>query len=105
MGPPGPAGAAGVGSSAWTKFTKDLGVARSSGTFDVTGLSGLTADKLVTVVQTADAIASKGNARDEFEVEPITLTAYVVDATTIRCYWHADSVCVGTYAFAYLVTP
>lgn len=104
-GDTGPTGAAGAGATAWTKFTKDLGVARSSGTFDIAGLAGLTADKPVQVVQTADAIASKGNSRDEFEVEPIVLTGYVVDAATIRVYWHADGICVGTYAFAYSVTP
>jgi hypothetical protein len=90
--------------SGWTHFTQDLGAARRSGTFDITGLSGLTADQYVAVTQTARAIASKGNARDEFEMDPIVVTGYVVDATTVRCYWSADmSVVVGTYAFAYLV--
>jgi hypothetical protein len=84
-------------------FTKDLGTARRSGTFDITGLSGLTADKIVLVTQTAAAIASKGNARDEPEMDQIQVTGYVVDTTTIRCYWQAPSVVVGTYAFAYLV--
>lgn len=84
------------------EFTKDLGANRS-GTFDITGLSGLTADKPVLVRQTAAAIASKGNARDEPETDPITVTGYVVDATTIRCYWSAPSVVVGIYAFAYVV--
>lgn len=85
-------------------FTKDLGAARRSGTFDITGLSGLTADKHVTVIQTAAPIASKGNARDEFEMDRIELTGYVVDANTIRVFWQAPSVVVGTYAFAYLVS-
>jgi hypothetical protein len=86
-----------------TAFTKDLGAARQSGTFDITGLSGLTADKVVTIVQTAAQIASKGNARDESEMDQIKLTGYVVDASTIRAYWQAPSVVVGTYAFAYSV--
>lgn len=95
--PPGGAG------PTMTAFTKDLGVARRSGTFDITGLSGLTAEKVVSIVQTAAAIASKGNARDESELDQMALTGYVVNATTIRAYWQAPSVVVGTYAFAYSV--
>lgn len=105
-GPPGPTGAAGAsgGAGSYTAFTKDLGAARSSGTFDITGLSGLTADKVVAVVQTAGAIASKGNARDESEMDLIRLTGYVVDATTIRAYWNSPGVVVGTYEFAYQIS-
>lgn len=88
----------------YTAFTKDLGAARSSGTFDITGLSGLTAEKVVSVVQTAAQISSKGNARDEAEMDQIQVTGYVVDTTTIRAYWQAPSVVVGTYAFAYQVS-
>lgn len=89
--------------SGWSHFTQDLGTGRMGGTFDVTGLSGLTADQYVDVRQTARAIASKGNARDEAEMDQIEATGYVVDATTIRVYWNAPSFVVGTYAFAYLV--
>lgn len=105
-GPKGDTGPAGGGGAAPTKFTKDLGVARRSGTFDITGLSGLTADKVVTIVQTADQISSKGNARDEPEMDQIDITGYVVDASTIRAYWFSAnrSVVVGTYAFAYTVS-
>ena len=92
------------GSPTLTNFTKDLGVARRSGTFGITGLSGLTAEKNVVIVQTAAQISSKGNARDEFEMDSIQLTGYVVDAATIRAYWNSTSVVVGTYAFAYLVS-
>ena len=85
-------------------FTKDLGVSRRSGTFDITGLSGLTPNKVVSVVQTAAAIASKGNARDEPEMDLIRLTGYVLDANTIRVYWNASGVVVGNYSFAYTVS-
>lgn len=87
----------------WTHFTQDLGASKRSGTFDITGLSGISPDQHVDVMQTARAIASKGNARDEFEMDAIQLTGYVVDTATIRCYWNAPGVVVGTYAFAYLV--
>ncbi len=93
--------AAPVGGASGTKtaFTKDLGAARSSGTFDVTGLSGLTTDDSYEVRQSAAAIASKGNARDEPEMDTIRCTAYALDATSLRVYWCADAVVVGTYAF------
>lgn len=93
-----------AGSSIYQDFEKDLGTASCSGTFDITGLSGLTADKNVLIFQTAQAIASKGNARDEAEMDQIQLTGYVFDATTIRAYWWAPSVVVGTYEFAYKVS-
>lgn len=96
-------GGGGGGPPAWTAFTKDLGAARRSGTFDITGLAGLTPNTVVDIVQTAAPIASKGNARDEFEMDLIELTGYVFDASTIRAYWHAPSVVVGTYEFAYIV--
>jgi len=90
--------------TSYTAFTKDLGAARRSGTFDITGLSGLTVGKVVTIVQTAAAIASKGNARDEPQMDMIHLTGYVFDATTIRASWWAPNVVVGTYEFAFLVS-
>ena len=82
-------------------FTKDLGVSRRSGTFDLTGLSGLTVGKNATVVQTGQPIATKGNSTDEFEMDAIQLTGFVLNSTTLRIFWQAPSTVVGTYAFAY----
>lgn len=90
----------GVSEVIWSDFIQDLGAGKRSGTFDV-ATSFRTADKDVIVIQTAKAIASKGNARDEAEMDAIQATGYVVDANTIRVYWWAPSVVVGTYAFAY----
>jgi hypothetical protein len=107
IGPPGPAGPQGPvggGGLTLTAFEKDLGIGDRSGTFDITGLSGLTVDKPVLVVQTAAPIASKGNARDEAEMDQIQLTGYVVDANTIRVYWHATGIVTGNYAFGYAVS-
>jgi len=87
----------------FNEFTKDIGVAHQAGTFDITGLSGLTPAKPVQVWQTNAQVASKGNARDELEMDGIQLTGYVVDANTIRCHWSAPHIVVGIYAFAYLV--
>lgn len=83
-------------------FTVDLGAGRRSGTFDIAA-AGFTVGKNVTIVQTAQPIASKGNARDEFEMDAIVVTGYVLDASTIRAFWFSanGSVVVGTYAFAY----
>lgn len=102
-GPAGPQGTPGVAGGSWTAFTQDLGVAQTSGTFDVTGLSGLTADTPVLVTQTAAAIASKGDARDEPEMDTILVTAYALGTTSFRAYWFSanGSIQVGTYAFAW----
>lgn len=95
--------AAGGGGGPFTAFTQDLGAARRSGTFDVTGLSGLTAGNPVEVMQTLAAIASKGNAVDEPEMDTILVTAEALDATSFRARWFSadKSVVVGTYAFAW----
>lgn len=103
-GPQGASGTGGGGSATLTDFTKDLGAGDNAGTFDITGLSGLTPNKNVLIVQTMQKISSKGDARDEFEMQPIILTGYVLDANTIRALWNCDAVCVGTYAFAYMVS-
>ena len=87
-----------------TNITVDLGKARRSGTFDITGLSGLTADKNVLIAQNALPITSKGNARDEFEMDRIGAMGYVLNASTIRVLWNAGSVVVGSYNFAYQVS-
>lgn len=99
MGPPGNPG----GGLIVTKFTQDLGASNSTGTFDITGQVGLPAGNPVAIVQTAEPIASKGNARDEPEMDQIKLTGYVVNSTTIRAYWNAPNTVVGTYAFAFQV--
>lgn len=94
---------AGGAGTAWTIITQDLGVARRSGTFDITGLSGLTADKPVDIMQTSGAISSKGNARDEPEMDMIVAIGYVLSTTSIRVYWFSPNTVVGTYEFAYMV--
>lgn len=102
---PGPKGLS-IGLS-YTSVTKNLGVSGRSGTFDITGLSGLTTGKMVNIIQTAEAVASKGNAIDEVEMDLISLTGYVLNSTTIRVYWSCaggNNVAVGEYTFAYCVS-
>lgn len=99
-------GGGGGGSFSLTSVTKDLGTARRTGTFDITGLAGLVTNKPVLIVQLASPITSKGDARDEPEMDLITLTGYVVDANTIRAYWSCaggQHVAVGEYNFGYAV--
>lgn len=93
---------AGLGGLSLTNFIQNIGPG-TSGNFTLTGLSGLTADKDVIAVQTAQPIPSKGGARDEFEMDNIELTGYVVDATSIKFYWNASGIVGGDYAFAYQV--
>ena len=91
-----------------TPFTKDLGVDRRSGTFDLTVTSvniSSSVGRTVTVVQTTDPIVSKGNARDEIEMDMILASGYVLNSNTIRVYWFSanGSIVVGTYNFGFAV--
>lgn len=77
--------------------------ARLSGTFDITGLSGLTADKPVYIQQAAGPYANKGTRQDEAEMDGIDVSAYVVDGTTVRAYWTSATQVVGSFTFIYLI--
>lgn len=82
------------------------GEPKEAGTFDITGLSGLTAGKQVLISQAAAAYTGKGDLTDEAEFELATATAYVFDATTIRVYWRAgrDSHLAGNVKWNYAVS-
>jgi hypothetical protein len=74
------------------------------GTFDITGLSGLTVNKPVYVQQAVGPYSGKGDRVDEVEMDTITVTGYCFDANTIRCYWRAvPGPVVGIVNFQYLV--
>lgn len=85
---------------------KDLGsLPRNAGTFDITGLSGLTPAKPVLVQQAAGPYTGKGTLADEAEMDMVSATGYVVDATTIRVYWNLlTSFIVGNVKFNYTVS-
>lgn len=86
----------------FSKFTQNLGTTRS-GTFTIAA-AGLRIDAPVQAFQTSGAILSKGNARDEAEMDRIQIAGYVVDNATIQFHWWSPNVVVGTYEFAYLVS-
>lgn len=73
-----------------------------SGSFDLTGLSGLTVDKPVYIQQAAGPYASKGTRQDEAEMDQVNVSAYVVDANTIRAYWTSATQVVGSFTFIWL---
>lgn len=81
--------AAGAGSGlTLTEYEANLGaIPLYSGTFDITGLAGLTPAKQVLVQQKAAAYTGKGTLTDESEMDQILANGYVVDAATIRVYW------------------
>ena len=98
----------GGGTLTLTEIEVSLGsVARYSGSFDITGLSGLTPNAQVLIVQKAAAYTSKGNRQDEAEMDQVHCTGYVVDASTIRAYWvcmpHGGPM-VGNVKFGYAVS-
>jgi hypothetical protein len=103
MGPPGPQGPQGpAGIGSYIEFIQDIGVSVQSGSFTITS-SGLTTGKPVFITQTASEIPSKGNARDELEMDLITLNGYVVNSTTIKVFWNSPDIVTGEYAFGYVV--
>ena len=71
-----------------TTFEKDLGaIALKGGSFDLTGLSGLTADKQVIANQAHAAYTGKGTLKDEAEMDQAFISGYVLSATSIRFRW------------------
>lgn len=69
-------------------FEQDMGsIAVYGGNFQITGLSGLTANKPVLVHQAPGPYTGKGTLQDEPELDMVFATGYVVNATTIQVYW------------------
>lgn len=73
----------------------------TSGTFDITGLSGLTPGQYIFIQQAPGPYTGKPDP-DEAELSPLWVTAYVYSATTIRCYWAAiEGFVNGHFIFMY----
>lgn len=94
-------------SSWWPEFPPavyeaDLGTEwLTSGSFDITGFSGLTVNQTIAIQQAPGPYTGKADA-DEFELSPLTVTAYAANDTTIRCYWSSnDGPVSGNFKFTY----
>lgn len=82
---------------------KSVGVSGRRGTFDVSVPRWMSVGSPVTVRHVAAPVPSKGNARDEIEMDPIIATGYVVSVGTLRVHWAsaARSIIVGDVAFGF----
>lgn len=85
-------------------FTQDLGVARSSGQFDIAGVF-FGGQKFLTIFNISEGLASRGFATDEFEMSPILAVGRVLNGTTARVSWASANgdVVVGQYRFGYAI--
>ncbi len=78
----------GAGSFSLSSVEQDLGsLPLYSGTFDITGLAGLTLGNPVLVIQDAGPYTGKGTLEDEAEMDRLSLSGYVLSTTSIRVFW------------------
>lgn len=97
----------GGGGLTLTNVEKSLGsapFARHSGSFQITGLSGLTIGTQVLIQQANGAYTGKGVREDEAEMDHIDVTAKVASATVIQAYWNCRRRVRGNYKFNYAVS-
>ena len=110
IGPAGPPGADGSGGGggttlmALTVVEVNLGsIPTLSGTFQITGLSGLTPGTNVLITQINGPYTGKGTLADEAE-DQVSVSAQVTSSTTITAYWNAvESPIIGNIKFGYAV--
>lgn len=76
---------------------------RRSGHVQITGLAGLTPGKPVLVQQAAGPYTGKGTRADEAEMDMLTVTGKVLNATTIDLYWQSKYQVHGNFKFDYAV--
>lgn len=62
----------------------------------------MTSGAYYTVAMSAAQISSRGNARDEAEMDTIVCTAYADSTTSLVVYWNCPNPVTGTYAFVAL---
>jgi hypothetical protein len=73
----------------------------TSGNFQITG-TGFIMGKGVVVTQSCGPYINKGSIPDEVEMDQITVSSYVLNPTTIQCYWGSGLNYVsGYYKFDY----
>ena len=100
----GSSGGGGGGSTTLTEIEKDLGSnPRTSGNFNITGLSGLTIGKPAVISQSAAGYTGKGTLTDESEMDLLTVNGVVTAADTIKVYWNSIYNVKGNFKFNYFV--
>lgn len=93
----------GGGSFTLTTTEINLGsTSRRSGSFTISGTS-LTAGKPVYIQQAAAAYTGKGDLPDEAEMDAVNVTGYVLDSSTIKCFWNSQYDVIGNVKFNYAV--
>lgn len=96
-------GGGGGGSPVITTVEVSLGsVPRRAGRFTISGI-GLTVDKPVMIQQANGPYTSKGTRADEAEMDQVTASGKVLDATTIECFWTSPTRVKGNFKFDYFV--
>jgi hypothetical protein len=87
-----------------TTIEVDLGYpAKTSGSFTITGLSGLIANKQVVISQASGPYTAKSNNPDEAEMDSLALSGYVMDATSIKVFYISQFPVGGNFKFNYLI--
>lgn len=82
----------------------DLGTpGKRSGSFQITGLSGLTPGAPVVIQKAAGPYTGKGTCADEAEMDLITATGKVVTASVIEVYWQSKHLVRGNIKFNYMI--
>lgn len=81
----------------------NLGSAKHGGKFTISG-SGMTAGKPVLISQASGPYTGKGTRADEAEMDQVSVTAKVTDATTITAYWTSARRVRGNFKFNYQVS-
>jgi len=100
---------AGGGGGALTLTTVEVSLgaaprARRSGSFQITGLSGLTVDKPVSIQQSSGPYTGKGTRTDEAEMDQVLVTGKVLSASVIQCYYRSHRRVRGNFKFDYVVS-
>jgi|GEM_PF-2822216 len=71
-----------------------------AGTFNITGTFDAT--KKVFISQASGPYTGKGTRSDEAEMDFVSVSAEVINATTARCYWNSgDQFVAGYFSFNY----
>lgn len=85
-------------------FSQNLGFPMSKGgTFDLTGLSGLSGFQGVRAYQSSVPGSGKGFRTDCAVMEQLSIVAVIVNDTTLRFHWTAPCFVGGNFNFVYQI--